>query len=82
MRKAILVLAAATTALAPIAASAQAVRYLDPREVAKAQQEHAQLVAELGGAETGARAAYVELVGRRVTGLVGGTPQDGGAAFR
>jgi predicted Zn-dependent protease len=71
MRKTIIAIAAATTALAPIAVSAQAVRYLDLREVAKAQQEHAQLVAELGGAETGGRAAYVQSVGRRVSAVSG-----------
>lgn len=66
MRKLILLAAASAMAVCPLAVSAQAVRYLDPREVAQAQQEHAQLVAELGGAETGARAAYVDSVGRRV----------------
>ena len=35
-------------------------------DVAEAQQQHPLLVAEFGGAETGARAAYVEGVGRRV----------------
>ncbi|MEO5774609.1 MAG: M48 family metalloprotease [Sphingomicrobium sp.] len=71
MRKAILLLAASVTALAPIAVSAQAVRYLDPREVAEAQREHAALVQEMGGAETGARAAYVDSVGRRVAAYSG-----------
>ncbi|MFL6734493.1 MAG: M48 family metalloprotease [Sphingomicrobium sp.] len=71
MRKAILLLAAATTAMAPITASAQAVRYLDPREVAEAQRDHAQIVAELGGAETGSRAAYVDSVGKRVSAYSG-----------
>ena len=41
-------------------------RYLDPRDVAEAQRQHAELVQELGGAETGPRAAYVKSVGRRV----------------
>ena len=45
---------------------AQAVRSLDPRYVAEAQRQHAQIVQEFGGAETGPRAAYVESVGRRV----------------
>src|SRR4030095_3721745 len=39
---------------------------LSPRDVAEAQRQHAELIAEFGGAETGARAAYVENVGRRV----------------
>ena len=47
-------------------AAAQRLRYLDPQDVAEAQREHAQVVQELGGAETGPRAAYVESVGRRV----------------
>ena len=56
----------------PAAAIAQAgPRYLSQRDVAEAQQQHAELVAELGGAETGARAAYVESVGRRVAAYSG-----------
>lgn len=66
MRRTVLFLAAAATALAPALVAAQQVRYLNPRDVAEAQKEHAELVRELGGAETGARAAYVESVGRRV----------------
>jgi predicted Zn-dependent protease len=65
MRKPLLLLAAAT-AIAPAAAQQQQFRYLDPQDVAEARQEHAALVQELGGAETGPRAAYVEAVGRRV----------------
>src|SRR3954447_25103921 len=64
MRKALLFLTTAAIALAP--AAAQQLRYLNPQDVAEAQREHAQLVQELGGAETGARAAYVESIGRRV----------------
>jgi predicted Zn-dependent protease len=59
-----LLIAAAAVALTPVAA--QAPRYLNPRDVAEAQQQHAALVQEFGGAETGARAAYVESIGRRV----------------
>ena len=66
MRKAILLLAAGAAVLTPVVVQAQAARYLDPRDVAEAQREHAELVQELGGAETGPRAAYVEAVGRRV----------------
>ena len=64
MRKSFLLLFAAALALAP--AAAQQVRYLDPQDVAEAQRENAQVVEELGGAETGPRAAYVASVGRRV----------------
>jgi predicted Zn-dependent protease len=64
MRRSVLLLSAAALAVAP--AAAQQGRYLDPRDVAEAQREHGELVQELGGAETGPRAAYVESVGRRV----------------
>lgn len=64
MPRSVLFLAAAALALAP--AAAQQLRYLDPRDVAEAQKENAQLVQELGGAETGPRAAYVASVGRRI----------------
>ena len=63
MRK-FLLLAASLAALTP--ASAQGPRYLDPRDVAEAQRQNVALIQELGGVETGPRAAYVELVGRRV----------------
>lgn len=66
MRKRVLLLAAAAIALSPALVTAQQARYLNPRDVAEAQREHPQLVQELGGAETGPRAAYVESVGRRV----------------
>ena len=56
----------------PAAALAQAApRYLSQRDVAEAQRQHPELVAEFGGAETGARAAYVEGVGRRVAAYTG-----------
>src|SRR5437868_1085168 len=64
MRNKVLLLAATVLAFAP--ASAQRQRYLNPQDVAEAQRDHAELVQELGGAETGARAAYVQSVGRRV----------------
>ena len=66
MRKSVLLIAAAATLFAPALVAAQQARYLNPRDVAEAQREHAALIQELGGAETGARAAYVESVGRRV----------------
>ncbi|MFL6721039.1 MAG: M48 family metalloprotease [Sphingomonas sp.] len=64
MRKRFLLLTAAALAFAP--AAAQRAHYLDPRDVAEAQRDQAQLVQELGGQETGARAAYVASVGHRV----------------
>jgi predicted Zn-dependent protease len=69
MRSRLLLSFAAALALTP--AAAQPVRYLDPDDVAQAQRENAQIVQELGGAETGPRAAYVEAVGRRVAAFSG-----------
>lgn len=79
MRKTLLLVSAAATALAPAAAAAQsAYRNLSPRYVQEAQQQHAELIAEYGGAETGSRAAYVDQVGRRMAAQSGVNP----AAFR
>ena len=64
MRKNFLLLAAATRAIAP--AVAQRLHYLNPQDVAEAQRDNAALTQELGGAESGPRAAYVSAVGRRV----------------
>lgn len=69
MRTSVLFLFAAALALTP--AAAQQVRYLDPQDVAEAQRENAQVIQELGGAETGPRAAYVASVGRRVAAFSG-----------
>ena len=69
MRKSLLLLFAAALAFTP--AAAQQARYLDPQDVAKAQHENAQVIQELGGAETGPRAAYVATVGRRVAAFSG-----------
>jgi len=67
MRTSILLLSAAAVALAPASAAAQnSARNLNQRYVAEAQKQHPLLVAEFGGAETGARGAYAEAVGRRV----------------
>jgi predicted Zn-dependent protease len=66
MRKSLLWISAGAIALSPALVAAQSAGYLNPRDVAKAQEEHADVVQELGGAETGPRAAYVESVGRRV----------------
>ena len=70
MRRPIFLLAASAVALTAVAADAQ-VRNLNPREVAEAQRQHPELVKEYGGAEVGARAAYVEGVGRRVAAYSG-----------
>src|SRR6476646_5605090 len=69
MRKTVLLLAAAAMSITP--AAAQRLRYLNPQDVAEAQRDHGELVRELGGAETGPRAAYVESIGRRVAAYSG-----------
>lgn len=67
MRKALLLFTAATLMLSPSAVPAQyQARSLDPRLVAEAQREHGELVREHGGADTGARGAYVSAIGQRV----------------
>jgi predicted Zn-dependent protease len=71
MRKSMLLTAAAAVALSPAIVAAQQGRYLNPRDVAQAQRQHVELVQELGGAETGARANYVEAVGRRIGAFTG-----------
>ena len=71
MRRSILWLTAAAVAVTPAAAQQQRLRYLNPQDVAEAQREHAAVVQELGGAETGPRAAYVESIGRRVSAYAG-----------
>jgi predicted Zn-dependent protease len=71
MRKSMLLTAAAAVALSPAIVAAQQGRYLNPRDVAQAQRQHVELVQELGGAETGARANYVEAVGRRIGAYTG-----------
>ena len=66
MRKAILLVAAGAVALSPANLVAQGPRYLNPQDVAEAQRQHGAIVQELGGAEIGPRAAYVQSVGQRV----------------
>ena len=44
----------------------QRARQLHPRDVAEARRDHPALVQEMGGEETGPRAAYVSSVGHRV----------------
>src|SRR5689334_19481774 len=70
MRKGVLLLAAAAIAVTPALAQ-QAARYLNPQDVAEAQRTHAAMVQEMGGAETGGRAAYVDAVGHRVSAVSG-----------
>src|SRR5215210_226265 len=77
MRRYVLLVAAAAIAITPAAAQRQ-LRYLNPQDVAEAQREHAAMLQELGGAETGARAAYVESIGRRVA-VFSGIAQPGQA---
>jgi hypothetical protein len=76
MRRTVLLLAVAAVAITPSAA--QRLRYLNPQDVAEAQSDHVEIVRELGGAETGPRAAYVDSVGRRV-GAVSGIANSGQA---
>ena len=71
MRKSLLLLTVAAVAISPAIVTAQAARYLDPRDVAEAQRTHAELVQELGGEETGPRAAYVQSIGRRIGAMTG-----------
>ena len=71
MRKTLALLTATAALAAPFAASAQQARYLNPRDVQEATRQHAEVVQEFGGAETGPRAAYVEGVGRRIAAFSG-----------
>jgi len=72
MRKALLFLSAAAVVLSGTAVPAQyAPRSLDPRLVAEAQKENLEVVKQYGGAESGARAAYVDEVGHKVAAFSG-----------
>ena len=72
-------LSAGAVAFAPALAAAQSgYRNLAPRYVQEAQRDHAAILQEFGGAETGPRAAYVDQVGRRMAAQSGVNPQ----AFR
>ena len=66
MRNVLALLAASAVIVVPAAAQTQRLQSLNPRDVQEAARQHPALVAEFGGAETGARRAYVEAVGRRV----------------
>lgn len=61
----------AATALATSGVAIAQVRGLSQRDVVESQRQHPLLIAEYGGAESGARGAYVEAVGRRVTATSG-----------
>ena len=80
MRTPVFLLSATALMSASIASAQPAPRYLAQRDVAEAARQHPQLVAEFGGAETGARAAYVEGVGRRVAAFTG--TANPGQAYR
>jgi len=77
MRTRVLLFAAAAIAVTPAVAQ-RAGRILSAQDVAEAQRQHPEMVQELGGAETGPRAAYVESIGRRV-GAVSGVANPGQA---
>ena len=66
MRIPFALLTAAAVIVTPAIAQQQRVSYLNQRDVQEAARQHPEMVAEFGGAETGARAAYVQDVGRRV----------------
>jgi predicted Zn-dependent protease len=87
MRRALLLLSAAAVAVSPLAAQPYYTqpypqpypqqqapvqgRYLDPRDVAEAQRDHAEMVQEMGGEVTGARGAYVNSVGQKIAAFSG-----------
>ena len=80
MRRTLLFLSAAALAIPATAVTAQyASRALDPRLVAEAQRDNAEIVDEYGGAESGPRAAYVASIGHRVAAFSG--IQNPGAAY-
>jgi predicted Zn-dependent protease len=75
MRSSLALLAAAAVLVVPVLDQAQAQprqpNYLNQRDVQEAAQQHPEVVAEFGGAETGPRATYVESVGRRIAAYSG-----------
>ncbi|HET9356183.1 MAG TPA: M48 family metalloprotease [Sphingomicrobium sp.] len=79
MSRHFLALAASAAVIVPAAALAQS-RYLNPRDVAEAQRQHAELVEEFGGPESGPRSTYVQQVGARVAARTG--VANSGQAFR
>jgi predicted Zn-dependent protease len=72
MRNALLLISAAVVAVSGTGFAANyAVRQLDPSLVAEARKDHASVVEEYGGAETGGRGAYVDQVGHKVAAFSG-----------
>ena len=71
MRTPFFLFVAAAAIVAPAASQVPQPRYLNPRDVQEATQQHAEVVEEFGGAETGPRAAYVEAIGRRIAAFSG-----------
>jgi predicted Zn-dependent protease len=75
MRTSLALLAAAATIVTPTLAQQpqpqHRLNYLNPRDIQEAARQHPEVLEEFGGAETGARAAYVEAVGRRVAAFSG-----------
>jgi predicted Zn-dependent protease len=81
MRKALLFLSATAVAMSGTPVPAQyAPRSLDPRLVAEAQKDNAEIVQQYGGAESGQRAAYVDEIGHKVAAFSG--IANPGAAYR
>ena len=58
----------------------KAPRAISPTVARQAAQQHPQIVEEFGGAETGARGAYVTSVGRKIA-AVSGVPGGGTGVF-
>jgi len=54
--------------------------YLNQKDVAEAAKQHPEILAEFGGAETGARGAYVSAIGNKVASYSGIT--NPGQSFR
>lgn len=71
-----LLTAAAVIATPAVSQQPQRLTYLNPRDVQEAARQHPEIVEEFGGAETGARAAYVQNVGRRIA-VYSGTADAG-----
>ena len=103
MRRAVLLITAASLSVGPLAAQPyyaqpyqqpypqqpypqessqqQRGRVLNPQDVAEAQREHSEMVQELGGAETGARASYIDSVGHKVAAYAGVANPDQAIRF-
>ncbi len=71
MRKIVLLATAAAVVAIPITVSAQGARSLRASDVAEAQRQHPEVVAQFGGQESGPRGAYVQQIGQRVAAYSG-----------